>query len=183
MLDFKGFSVFWPPFPKGKGRGGRSRGASVDALPLSPVRHSSCAQPTHELRRPPSLASERGDTDKAVGSGESKKQTHLVPDFKGFSSLTPTQSRRSPSFAISLRAVHEPPLQGNRNAFLFPFPKGKGLGVRSASYDTLPVSHLLAWWRPTRSAWNAQVEILQRRASRLLQNDKFNLAYNPLRVI
>ncbi len=37
--------------------------AGADARRLSPVRHSSCAQPAHELRHPPSLAekSERGD--------------------------------------------------------------------------------------------------------------------------
>lgn len=42
---------------------GAPRPSGADALRLSPVRHSSCAQPSHELRRPPSLAekSERGD--------------------------------------------------------------------------------------------------------------------------
>ena len=115
-----------------------------------------------------------------------KKQSHFMPDFKGFSSLIPlplqgkglgvrsarplgyrgllvgvvrerpaavAQSRRSSAPATSLRAVHEPPLPGNRSGhpntqkqshfipdfqgfFLSGSPslKGKGLGVRSARH-------------------------------------------------
>ena len=42
----------------------------------------------------------------------SKKQTHLMLNFKAFSSRMLAQLRSSSSFTISLRAVHEPPLQG-----------------------------------------------------------------------
>ena len=223
MPDSKGFSVFWLPFPQGKGPGVRSRGASVGALPLSPVCHAGReAKSDQRAIHPLSLAREgtpdserghsnprtcaskwkkqsqktegsiqdsstrlsasplshsergwpardsrwlrceardgrvRGGTPRRKASSKSQKQTHLMPGLEGFSSRTPAQSRRSSSLAISLRAVREPPLRGDPDAFQFPFPTklsafilslsipmervrrprrgevGKGLGVRSA---------------------------------------------------